>query len=48
VSSNSADFGRSLVVGKLQSLLGPSCMRSVNAGIHDWQVSLATPAEASA
>jgi dTDP-4-dehydrorhamnose reductase len=37
-----------LAIGKLQSLLGPTCMRSVEAGIHDWQASLATPTEAHA
>jgi len=29
-----------LSIGKLQSLLGPACMRSVESGIHDWQASL--------
>jgi hypothetical protein len=48
VSSSSAAFGRVLVVGKLQSLFGPTCMRSVESGIHDWQASLATPAGAPA
>jgi len=29
-----------LAISKLQSILGLSCMRSVDAGIHDWQSSL--------
>jgi len=34
-----------LAIGKLQSILGPDCMRSAETGIHDWQASLAeTPA----
>jgi dTDP-4-dehydrorhamnose reductase len=30
-----------LASGKLQSILGPHCMRSIQTGIHDWQSSLA-------
>jgi len=37
-----------LAIGKLQSLLGPTCMRSVESGIRDWQSSLVTPAQANA
>jgi len=29
-----------LAIGKLQSLLGPTCMRSTETGIRDWQTSL--------
>jgi len=30
-----------LAIGKLQSMLGPNCMRSAKTGIRDWQTSLA-------
>jgi dTDP-4-dehydrorhamnose reductase len=29
-----------LAIGKLQSILGPNCMRSIDTGIRDWQASL--------
>jgi len=37
-----------LAIAKLQSFLGPDCMRSAEAGIHDWQASLVTPTGAPA
>lgn len=33
-----------LAIGKLQSILGPNCMRSIETGIRDWQSSLESPA----
>ena len=33
-----------LAITKLQSILGPNCMRSVATGIRDWQTSLESPA----
>ena len=32
-----------LVIGKLQTILGPTCMRSVETGIRDWQASSPEP-----
>jgi dTDP-4-dehydrorhamnose reductase len=32
-----------LAIKKLQSILGPACMRSVETGIRDWQASLGPP-----
>jgi len=37
-----------LAITKLQSVLGPRCMRMIDTGIKDWQASLHTPAGATA
>jgi len=37
-----------LAIAKLQAFLGPTCMRSIDTGIRDWQSSLATTAQALA